>query len=106
MSEKVGPMNLGRGEEHPFLGMELAQPKRYSEEMAWIMDQEIQRLMHEAESKAMDILTRNRHVLEPLAEALMKEEILDRADVERIIAEAREKTPSETPGAGPQPGPG
>jgi cell division protease FtsH len=106
MSEKVGPMNLGRGEEHPFLGMELAQPKRYSEEMAWIMDQEIQRLMHEAEGKAMDILTRNRHVLEPLAEALMKEEILDRADVERIVREAREKAASGTPGAGPQPGPG
>jgi len=38
MSEKIGPVNLGRGEEHPFLGMELAQPKRYSEEMAWLID--------------------------------------------------------------------
>ncbi len=100
MSDKVGPMNLGRGEEHPFLGMELAQPKRYSEEMAWIMDQEIRRLLQEAEGVAMDILTRNRHVLEPLAAALMKEEVLERADVERIIAEAREKTTSGTPGTG------
>jgi cell division protease FtsH len=90
MSDKVGPMNLGRGEEHPFLGMELAQPKRYSDEMAWIMDQEIRRLMQEAESKAMDILTRNRHVLDPLAAALMKEEILDRADIERIIKTTQE----------------
>jgi cell division protease FtsH len=41
MSDKVGPVSLGRGEEHPFLGRELAQPKRYSEDMAWLMDQEI-----------------------------------------------------------------
>jgi cell division protease FtsH len=32
MSDKVGPLSLGRGEEHPFLGRELAQPRRYSEE--------------------------------------------------------------------------
>ena len=44
MSEKIGPVNLGRGEEHPFLGRELSQPKRYSEEMAWLMDQEIQKI--------------------------------------------------------------
>jgi cell division protease FtsH len=85
MSERVGPLNLGRGEEHPFLGRELSLPKRYSEEMAWIMDQEIQRLMHEAESKAEEILTGNKEVLDRLAEALIREEILDRADVERII---------------------
>jgi cell division protease FtsH len=91
MSDKVGPMNLGRGEEHPFLGRELAQPKRYSEEMAWIMDQEIQRLINEAESTAMEILMKNRQVLDPLAEALMKEEVLDKAEVERIITEAQKK---------------
>ena len=88
MSDKVGPMNLGRGEEHPFLGRELSQPKRYSEEMAWIMDQEIQRLVAEAERKAMDILAKNRHILVTLAEALIKEEILDKTQIDRIISEA------------------
>jgi cell division protease FtsH len=91
MSDKVGPVNLGRGEEHPFLGRELAQPKRYSDEMAWIMDQEIQRLISEAESTALDILSKNRYILDPLAEALMKEEVLDREEVERIVREARDK---------------
>ncbi|MGE5173931.1 MAG: ATP-dependent zinc metalloprotease FtsH [Betaproteobacteria bacterium] len=94
MSDKVGPVNLGRGEEHPFLGRELAQPKRYSEEMAWIMDQEIQRLINEAESTAVGILAKNLHVLESLAEALIKEEVLDKEEVERIIKEAKD---SEAP---------
>ncbi len=89
MSDKVGPLNLGRGEEHPFLGRELAQPKRYSEEMAWLMDQEIQRLINDAEVKAEEILKSKKHVLDDLAEALIKEETLERDDVERIIKESK-----------------
>jgi cell division protease FtsH len=89
MSDKVGPLNLGRGEEHPFLGRELAQPKRYSEEMAWLMDQEIRRLLTDAESRAEEILKNNRGALDSLAEALIKEEVLERNDVERIIKESK-----------------
>jgi len=85
MSDKVGPINLGRGEEHPFLGRELSSPKRYSEEMAWLMDQEIRKIIIDAEVKATEILTSKRRTLDALAEALMKEEMLEHADVERII---------------------
>ncbi len=88
MSDKVGPVSLGRGEEHPFLGRELSQPKRYSEDMAWLMDQEIHRMIVESEAKAEEILTAKRNVLDNLAEALMKEEVLDREDVDRIINES------------------
>jgi cell division protease FtsH len=90
MSDKVGPVNLGRGEEHPFLGRELSVPKRYSEEMAWLMDQEIRKIITDAESKATEILTKKRRTLDALAEALIKDEMLDRADVERIIQDTQE----------------
>jgi cell division protease FtsH len=85
MSDKVGPVNLGRGEEHPFLGRELALPKRYSEEMAWLMDQEIRELISGAEKQAEEVLTGNRQTLVLLADALIKEEVLEREDIERII---------------------
>ncbi len=89
MSDKVGPLNLGRGEEHPFLGRELALPKRYSEDMAWLLDQEIQKLMLEAEAKAVEILEQNRPALINLAETLIKEEMLDKGAVDRIIEQSR-----------------
>jgi cell division protease FtsH len=89
MSDKVGPLNLGRGEEHPFLGRELALPKRYSEEMAWIMDQEIRALITQAGSKAEEILTNNRQPLDRLAEALIRDEVLERDDIEKIIKESK-----------------
>jgi cell division protease FtsH len=88
MSEKVGPINLGRGEEHPFLGMELSRPKHYSDEMAWLMDQEIRELILNAESKAEEILTSKRAVLDRLAEELMKAEVLNKDDIDRIIMES------------------
>ena len=88
MSDRVGPLNLGRGEEHPFLGRELAQPKHYSEDMAWLMDQEIRRLVVEAESRAEEILNGKKKALDNLAEALIKDEMLDRESVERIIRES------------------
>jgi cell division protease FtsH len=88
MSDKVGPVSLGRGEEHPFLGRELALPKHYSEEMAWLMDQEIRELITQAEAKAEEIVKSNRHVLDSLAGALIKEEVLERDVIDRIIKEA------------------
>lgn len=95
MSDKIGPVNMGRGEEHPFLGRELAQPKRYSEEMAWLMDQEIRRILHEAETKAVEVLQHNRYPLEQLAEALIREEVLDRESIDRVIKEAKERAPQQ-----------
>ncbi len=91
MSDKIGPINLGRGEEHPFLGRELSLPKRYSEEMAWLMDQEIQKVINEADEKAKEILAKDRHVLDNLAAALIKEEVLEKDDVEKIIRESKEQ---------------
>ncbi|MBI5191526.1 MAG: ATP-dependent zinc metalloprotease FtsH [Nitrospirae bacterium] len=85
MSDKVGPLSLGRGEEHPFLGMELAQPKRYSEEMAWLMDQEIRRIITDAQKSAETVLSENRGKLDALADALVREEVLDRAAIEKVL---------------------
>ncbi len=86
MSDKVGPINLGRAEEHPFLGRELAMPRRYSEDLAWLMDQEIRRLVLDAESQASSILESRRSTLEKLAEALIEKETLDRNEIEAIIS--------------------
>jgi len=88
MSDKVGPINMGRGEEHPFLGRELAMPKRYSEEMTWLMDQEIRRLITEAESKAEEVLKNNIKALDNLATELLKTEVLEKDNIEKIISES------------------
>ncbi len=91
MSDEVGPINLGRGEEHPFLGMELSQPKRYSDDMAWLMDQEIRKLIIDAEVSATEILETNRAALENLAAALLEREELETDEIEKILSESAKK---------------
>jgi cell division protease FtsH len=98
MSDRVGPINLGRAEEHPFLGRELAAPKRYSEDMAWLMDQEIRKLVLDAEGTAEGILRANREILDRLAEALLEKETLERSEIERIIRNAKSDPDSRRAG--------
>jgi cell division protease FtsH len=85
MSEKVGAMTFSRGEEHPFLGMKLAEEKTFSEVMAWRIDQEISAFIRTAEQQAEKLLSANRVKLDLLAEALQAEETLDGERVDEII---------------------
>jgi cell division protease FtsH len=88
MSEKIGAMTFPRGEEHPFLGMKLAEEKTFSEEMAWLIDQEIAALIRGAEGKSFELVSANRSKLDALAAALLEEETLDGARVDEILAAA------------------
>ena len=88
MSDKIGPMTFTRGEEHPFLGRKLAEEKSFSEEMAWLIDQEIAAIIKEAELKAAELVFANRHKLDALASALLEEETLVGKRVDEIMAAA------------------
>jgi cell division protease FtsH len=86
MSEKIGPVTFSRGEEHPFLGMKLAQEKTFSEQMAWLIDQEIAEIIKEAENKADELVSSHRKKLDAIAEALLEEETLDGKRISEILA--------------------
>ncbi len=84
MSEKIGPLALGRQQEEVFLGRELTQTKPYSERTAEEVDSEIRRFITEGYQRAFTILQENRKVLEAMAEALLVKEVLDRSEIERV----------------------
>ena len=88
MSEKIGAMTFSRGEEHPFLGMKLAEEKTFSEEMAWLIDQEIAALIRGAEEKSLELVSANRQKLDALAAALLEEETLNGERVDEILSSA------------------
>jgi cell division protease FtsH len=85
MSEKIGAMTFSRGEEHPFLGRKLAEEKTFSEEMAWLIDQEIAAIIREAENRADELVAANRDKLDALAKALIEEETLEGKRVDEIL---------------------
>ncbi|RNC70980.1 MAG: ATP-dependent metallopeptidase FtsH/Yme1/Tma family protein [Desulfuromonadales bacterium] len=88
MSDKIGAMTFSRGEEHPFLGRKLAEEKTFSEQMAWLIDQEIGAVIKEAESKAEEVITDNRQKLDALVAALIQEESLDGKRIDEVLATA------------------
>lgn len=85
MSELLGPVNFPQTEEHPFLGMEMAQPKVFSDQTAKQIDDEISGLVKRQEQRVMNLLTNHRHDLEKLAGNLLQKETLDAADVEKLL---------------------
>jgi cell division protease FtsH len=99
MSKKLGPVAFRRGEEHIFLGREMAQQRDFSEHTAQLIDEEVRSLVGELEEKAQEILLQHREQLNALAEALLQEEILE-ADQIQAIVDAELRQPRETAGAG------
>jgi cell division protease FtsH len=87
MSERLGPLSYPRGEEHPFLGRKLAIEKNFSEQTAWIIDQEVEKLVLVADQCVRAVVAANRDTLEALAERLMAEESLDRELLEDFFGE-------------------
>jgi ATP-dependent metalloprotease FtsH len=59
--------------------------KPYSEATAKIIDEEVSAVIERAYDVALDILGKNRENLNNLAEALLKDEVIYKADVERIL---------------------
>ncbi|MFZ5832778.1 MAG: ATP-dependent zinc metalloprotease FtsH, partial [Planctomycetota bacterium] len=85
MSERLGPVAFRDGEEHPFLGREIAEERQYSEHIAQVIDEEVLRILRDAASSATELLGRHREKLTALAEALQKEETLDEAQMEALL---------------------
>ncbi|MDX1422096.1 MAG: ATP-dependent zinc metalloprotease FtsH [Kiloniellales bacterium] len=81
MAEEIGPMDVRESEEHPFLGREMARPRRFSEETAKSADMAVRRLIREAHERARDILEAHRPQVARLVALLEEKETLDRIAV-------------------------
>ena len=85
MSEQIGPVDLRESEEHPFLGREIAQPRRYSEHSAEAVDDAIHELLLKAEQRAREVIKSHRPQLDRLIAALEEQETLHKEDIEKYL---------------------
>ena len=84
MTSAVGAVKLGTTESETVLGLN-ATSRDFSEQVAATVDDEVRNLLDTAHREAWDILTRNRAVLDQLAEELLSRETLLEKDLERIF---------------------
>lgn len=85
MSDKMGPVTLGKGNGEVFLGRDFLKEKNYSEELAFDIDKEIMRIIKQCYDKALKILRSRKGKLIRLAELLEKKEVLETDDIEKVL---------------------
>lgn len=81
MSDVIGLMAVGHGDQEIFLGRELVQRREVSEHTAQQVDQEIKRVLDEAEQRARAIVKEHVDLLERVAQALLDRETLDSTEI-------------------------
>ena len=86
MSDKLGPVALGRQQGNMFLGRDIAAERDFSEETAATIDSEVRSLVDQAYIRAKQVLTNNRHVLDQLAAMLVDKETVDSEELQLILA--------------------
>lgn len=87
MSEALGPVTLGEQHSNVFLGRDIGEQKNYSEAVAQKIDEEVRRIMQEAEARATETMTKYRSYLDTIADRLVKEETLEKDQFDAIVSE-------------------
>lgn len=86
MSDRLGPVALGRQNGNVFLGRDIASDRDFSDETAAAIDEEVRHLVDQAYRRAKEVLTNNRQVLDQLAQMLVEKETVDAEELQSILA--------------------
>ena len=91
MSPRLGP--VGFSEDGPqYLGAQQLTTRQYAEETQRVIDEEVTRLLKEADDRAGALLESRRDALEEVVALLLERETIDGEDVERVLS--KERVPS------------
>ena len=94
MSDRLGPVALGRSQGGMFLGRDIAAERDFSEDTAAAIDEEVSQLVADAYRRATEVLTSNRPVLDELAEMLVEKETVDAEELQELLIQRDVKVAS------------
>jgi len=87
MSDLLGPVTYERPRQAMFLPENYAPGKTYSETRATQIDEEISRMMEQAQERVRNILTDRRKVLDALARLLSQKEMVQGEELRKMLSE-------------------
>jgi cell division protease FtsH len=85
MSDRLGPVTLGRKHHEVFLGRDIMEDRNYSEEIAYAIDQEVRRIVDECFERVREILLGNMDKVEEVAAILLEKEVLEGAEFNELL---------------------
>ncbi|MCT7981987.1 ATP-dependent zinc metalloprotease FtsH3 [Laspinema sp. A4] len=86
MSDRLGPVALGRQQGNMFLGRDIMAERDFSEETAAAIDDEVRNLVEQAYGRAKEVLVSNREVLDELSQLLIEKETVDADELQELLA--------------------
>ena len=86
MSDRLGPRRVGGKDSEPFVGRETGSGIAPSEDIATIVDDEVQALLGDAQRRATELLRTHRDSLDLLAARLIEVETIDEEGLEALFA--------------------
>ena len=86
MSDRLGPVALGRQQGNMFLGRDIMAERDFSEETAAAVDEEVRKLVDTAYLRSKSVLENNRHILDQLASMLVEKETVDAEELQELLA--------------------
>ena len=72
-------------DDDPFLGREMQKSRSFSEHTMEVIDEEVHRILSEAQVAANELLLKHRDDLQAITDGLLKKEELDRYEIEDLI---------------------
>jgi cell division protease FtsH len=103
MSERVGTISFSE-RSSPFMGGgDTGAPSDYSETMAEIIDEEVERIVNTSYARAIELMTNNRPTLDRIAQELRKHETIDARQLQDILRETGAVPASHHNGVGAPP---
>lgn len=87
MSEELGPLTFGKKQGQVFLGRDLIESRNYSEQVAFMIDKEVRKIVESCYERAKEILLNNKEILIKIANILKEKETIEAEEFERLVAE-------------------
>ena len=85
MSERLGTITFGSGDEEVFLGRDFTKERNYSEETSGIIDEEVKRIIDTGYQTAVKLLRENMDKLQAVAQVLLEKEKIDGEEFDQIM---------------------
>jgi len=85
MSDRLGPVALGRQNGNVFMGRDIASDRDFSDTTAATIDEEVKDLVERAYQRAKDVLVENRGILDKLAQMLVEKETVEADELQEVL---------------------
>ena len=96
LNKELGPINYAGADQHDvFLGKAVGKERDFSEQTAYLIDQEVRKLVEKNYKRAVKVLKDNQKILHAMSDALMKYETIDSEQIGDLIAGKTVRAPKD-----------